>query len=303
MHKANDAYSRITNKIIADLEKGSLTWRKPWDSDCLAGNITRPLRWNDAPYNGINIVMLWATGAEMGYTSPYWMTFNQVTELKASVKKGEKATLVVYADKIVKEEEKPDGEISLKQIPFLKGYNVFNANQITGLPEKYYQLPEPKQVEPKSRIEELESFFAATKADITVGGYQACYNIGVDRVYMPPFESFYEPERYYATLAHELTHWTRHPNRLDRKFGRKKWGDEGYAKEELVAELGACFLASDLNILPENSEDPAAYIQSWLSVLKNDKHFIFTAASYAQKAVEYIHQQVKPILQPIPEGL
>jgi antirestriction protein ArdC len=105
---------------------------------------------------------------------------------------------------------------------------------------------------------------------------------------MPPYESFYEAKGYYATLAHELTHWTKHSSRLNRDMGRTRYGDEGYAKEELVAELGSCFLAADLGLEPESREDHAAYIQSWLKVLKDDKKFIFTAASFAQRAVEYI---------------
>jgi antirestriction protein ArdC len=115
---------------------------------------------------------------------------------------------------------------------------------------------------------------------------------------MPPFEAFTDAPAHYATLAHEVTHWTKHPARLDRTFGASRFGNEPYAKEELVAELGSCFLAADLGLEPELREDHAAYIQNWLEVLKNDKRFIFTAASYAQKAVDYIHGLVKkPIIE------
>ncbi len=114
---------------------------------------------------------------------------------------------------------------------------------------------------------------------------------------MPPFESFEIATGYYATLAHELTHWTEHPKRFDRNFGRKRFGDEGYAKEELVAELGACFLAADLGFEPMPEQYHAAYIQCWLQVLQKDKCFIFSAASYAQKAVEHI-LSLEPAPQP-----
>ena len=110
---------------------------------------------------------------------------------------------------------------------------------------------------------------------------------------MPPFEAFRDAESYYATLVHEMSHWTRHPKRLDRDFGRKRFGDEGYAMEELVAELGSAFLAADLGITPEVREDHAAYIGSWLKVLKNDKRAIFTAAAHAQRAADFLHSQQK----------
>ena len=283
----HDVYARVTAKILTDLENGELTWRKPWNSDHLAGQVMRPLRWNDIPYTGINTLMLWATAAEQGYNSRYWMTFKQATDLKANVRKGEKGTQIVYADKFTKEEQGSDGELKTSQIPFLKSYTVFNATQIDGLSDAFYQIPEPIASSQEQRNQVLEAYFAQTKADIYTGR-EASYSITTDRIQMPPFESFETPESYYAILAHEITHWTRHPNRLDRDLGRKHYGDEGYAKEELVAELGACFLAADLGFEPMPEAKHAAYIQSWLKVLKDDKRFIFSAASHAQKAVEFL---------------
>lgn len=283
-----DVYATITNKIIADLEKGQLTWRKPWSSEHLAENVCRPLRWNDVPYTGINTIFLWATAAEKGFQSPYWMTFKQAADMKAHVKKGEKASPVVYADKMVKSETDDNGEDKLKSIPFLKTYSVFNASQIEGLPEAFYKVPEPKITNGENRITELEQFFKDTKADIRIGGARAYYSQGTDHIQMPPFEAFIDAKNYYSTLAHEITHWTKHPTRLDRDFGRKQHGDEGYAKEELVAELGSCFLSADLGLEPETTDQHAAYIQSWLKAMRDDKKFIFTAASHASKAVEFI---------------
>lgn len=288
-NQKGDVYSRITDKIIADLERGNLTWRKPWDANHLSDRINRPLRWNNQPYSGVNIIMLWSEATDKDYSSPYWMTFQQATELGGHVRKGEKAAPVVYANKLTKEETNDQGETEQKRIPFLKQYWVFNANQIEGLPELYTRKPEPKEANPEGRKSELERFFAQTKADIQNGGSEASYNILLDRVKMPPFETFVDAAAYYSTLAHEITHWTRHPSRLDRDFGRKKFGDEGYAKEELVAEIGSCFLAADLGIEPELREDHSAYIENWLQVLKGDKRFIFTAASHASKAVEFLH--------------
>lgn len=283
-----DIYTRVTNKIMSDLEKGNLTWRKPWNSENMQGRILRPLRWNDIPYTGINTLVLWGTAAEKGYHLPYWMTFKQATDMKASVRKGEKGEQVVYADHITKEEEQPDGKTNTNRIPFLKSYTVFNVAQIDGLPEAYYEVPTAVTANTEQRIASLEAFFTQTKADIYTG-YEASYSQSSDRIQMPPFESFEDVKSYYAILAHELTHWTKHPKRLDRDMGRKQYGDEGYAKEELVAELGACFLASDLGFEPTPEQKHAAYLQSWLKVLQNDKRFIFSAASHAQKAVEYIH--------------
>lgn len=288
-----DIYETITQKIIDDLEKGELTWRKPWNSEGLGGNVHRPLRWNNIPYTGINTIMLWATAAEKGFLSPYWMTFKQAIDLKAHVRKGETGTHVVYADKIVREEKKDDGSTDRQQIPFLKLYTVFNASQIEGLPDTFIKQPEIVNINPETRIEEYDRFFTNTKANIFTGS-MAAYIPSTDRIEMPPFERFESASTYYATLAHELTHWTCHPNRLARDFNAKRYGDAGYAKEELVAELGACFLGADLGFQPVTPEDHSAYIQAWLGVLKNDKRFIFHAASHAQKAVEYVAALQKP---------
>jgi len=284
-----DIYTRITDKIISDLEKGELTWLKPWSAEHVAGRITRPLRHNGQPYNGINILMLWATAVERGFAAPIWMTYRQAKELGAQVCKGEKGSLVVYANTITRTEtNEKTGDEEERAIPFMKGYSVFNVEQIEGLPAHFYAVAEPK-LDPVQRIEHAESFFAATRANTRHGGNQAYYAIGADYVQMPPFEAFRDARSYYATLAHETTHWTRHPSRLDRDFGRKRFGDEGYAMEELVAELGSAFLAADLELTPEAREDHAAYIGSWLKVLKNDKRAIFTAAAHAQRAADYLH--------------
>jgi len=283
-----DIYKQVTDKIIADLEQGELTWFKPWSAGNTDGRITKPLRHNGVAYSGINVLMLWGAALEAGFCSPYWMTFKQAKELGAFVRKGERGNLVVYANTITRTEEQIDGTEEERSIPFMKGYTVFNVEQIDGLSKHYYSKPEPV-IDPAQRIEHAESFFAATGADIRHGGNRAFYSGGSDHVQMPVFESFRSPESYYATLAHELTHWTKAPTRLDREFGRKRWGDEGYAREELVAELGAAFLCADLTLTPEPGTDHAAYIQSWLKALKEDKRAIFSAAAHAQRAADYLH--------------
>ena len=283
-----DIYQNVTDKIIADLEQGELTWLKPWSAGNAEGRITKPLRHNGMAYSGINVLMLWGAALEAGYLSPIWMTFKQAKELGAHVRKGERGNQVVYANTITKAEEQDDGTEEERKIAFMKAYCVFNVEQIEGLPEHFYAKPEPV-IDPAQRIDHAEDFFASVGATIRHGGSRAFYAGGSDHVQMPPFECFRSPEAYYATLAHELTHWTKHPNRLDREFGREKWGEEGYAREELVAELGAAFLCSDLALTPEPGEDQAAYIQSWLKVLKNDKRAIFSAAAHAQRAADFLH--------------
>ena len=282
-------YSRITDRIIADLEQGVRPWMRPWSIEHAGGQIVRPLRHNGIPYKGINVVMLWSAATMKGYACPLWLTFRQAQELGGCVRKGEHGELVVYADKIVRTETDAKGEEVEHAIPFLKGYTVFNTEQCDGLPAHYYTRAEPPALSPMQRIEAADRFFAATGADIRHGGSRAFYAQGSDHVQMPPFETFRDAESHAATLAHELTHWTKHDRRLARDMGRVKWGDEGYAREELVAELGAAFLCADLGITPEVRPDHAVYLQSWLSVLNNDKRFVFSAASHAQRAADYLH--------------
>jgi antirestriction protein ArdC len=288
-----DVYTRITGQIIHSLEQGVRPWIRPWDAEHAAGRITRPLRHTGQPYSGINILMLWCAAVEHGFAAPIWMTFKQALELNAHVRKGEKGSLVVYANTITKTEDDGDGHEIEREIPFMKGYTVFNVEQIEGLPEHYYSKPTPKMTGPE-RIAHAETYFANMKADIRYRGNRAYYAIEADYIAMPPIESFRDAESFYATLAHESTHWTRHGSRLERDFGRKTWGDKGYAREELVAELGAAFLCADLELTPEVRDDHASYIATWLEVLKNDKRAIFSAAAHAQRAVDFLHGLQQP---------
>src|SRR3984893_16673830 len=284
-----DVYQRITDQIVSELERGVRPWFKPWTAEHVAGRITRPLRGNGVPYQGINVLMLWSAAMPKGYAAPIWMTFKQALDLKAHVRKGEEGSLVVYADKIIRTETDANtGEEAERAIPFMKGYTVFNVEQIDGLPEHYYAKPAPR-TETVQRIERAETFFAATGATIRQGGTMALYSVTHDHVQMPPIEAFRDAESYYATLAHETTHWTRHPSRLDREFGRKRFGDAGYAMEELVAELGSAFLSADLDLTPEVRDDHASYIASWIKVLKDARGAFFPAASCAQRAADFLH--------------
>lgn len=284
-----DIYSRVTNAIVADLQNGVRPWTKPWSAEHLAGKISRPLRSTGEPYSGINVILLWAESVARGFTAPIWITFRQALALGGYVRKGEHGSTVVYANRITRTEPGDNGQDVERQIPFLKAYTVFNVDQVEGLPAHFYAVAEPK-LDAAQRIDHADAFYAATGADIRHGGGQAYYAPQPDHVQMPPFECFEDPESYYATLAHECTHWTRHPTRLDRDFGRTRWGDDGYAREELVAELGAAFLCADLGLELEPRPDHASYIASWLKVLQDDRRFIFTAAAHAQRAADFLHQ-------------
>lgn len=284
-----DIYARVTDQIIAQLEAGTRPWVQPWHAAHAAGPVSRPLRFNAMPYRGINIVLLWLAAMRHGFACPLWMTYRQAAELGGQVRRGEKGSLVVYASRFTRRETNDSGQVQDVEVPFLKSYSVFNADQIDGLPGRYYTQAE-LPLQPTQRIGRAERFFACTGADIRHGGGVAYYTPAADFVQMPTFNSFHDAESYYATLAHEVTHWTRHPSRLAREFGRQRWGDEGYSMEELVAEMGAAFLCADLGLTPEVREDHAAYIASWLKVLRNDKRAVFAAAAHAQRAADYLHR-------------
>jgi len=281
-----DVYARVTDRIIKDLEAGVRPWAKPWSADNTAGRIERPLRFNGTPYRGVNVLLLWGDAMEKGFSSSIWMTYKQAQELGGQVRKGETGSLVVYADRFTKTEENDKGEEVERSIPFMKGYTVFNVEQIDGLPEQYRQAPRPA-LPPVELHQAAEEFFAKTGATFRHGGNRACYAPLADVIQLPPPAAFRDPESYAATKAHELIHWTGHKSRCAREFG-KRFGDRAYAFEELVAELGSAFLCADLGITPEIRDDHAAYLAHWLGVLKEDKRAIFTAATHAQRAADFL---------------
>jgi antirestriction protein ArdC len=287
MNNRTDIYTRVTDRIVEALERGVRPWVQPWASQS-ARRLSLPLRHNGVPYRGVNVLLLWAEATDRGFTSPYWLTFRQALELKGHVRKGEKGSVVVYSKQLTKTVLDEAGEEVEEARSLLRSYVVFNVDQIDGLPAEYY----PKAMEVKNtvqRIQAADDFFTHTGAVIVQGGDTACYIPSLDRIHIPRIESFKGAESFYSTLAHESTHWTMHPSRLDRTFGSKRWGDEGYAVEELVADCGAAFLCADLNLTCEPREDHAPYLAHWLKVLKADRHAIFSAASHAQRACDFLH--------------
>jgi antirestriction protein ArdC len=295
---ATDVYTRITNRIIDDLERGVRPWLKPWSVTNAPDRVARPLRHNGEPYRGINVVLLWSEAVARGFVSPIWMTFRQAIELGGHVRKGETGSMVVYANRVAKTETDENGDEVERETAFLKAYTVFCVDQIDGLPDRYAnRLGEEPTHTHAGRIERADAFVAATDAVIRNGGNRACYKPTVDRIDMPAYASFHDTststaaEAYYATLLHELVHWTAPTHRCNREFG-KRFGDHAYVREELVAELGAAFLCADIGITPEPRADHSAYIASWLSVLRQDRRAIVSAASLAQKATEWLHSTV-----------
>lgn len=286
-----DVYTRIANIMLAQLEVGVRPWVQPWSAARLAGCVSRPLRFNGEPYSGINVLLLWSEAVSRDYAASTWMTFRQALELGGNVRKGETGTMVVYANRIRKTETNANGDDVEHEIPFLKAYTVFNLEQIEGLPAGFGASPQTPAFKPVERLEHADAFFQATGATIRHGGTAAFYTPGRDVIHMPPIEAFRDVESYYATLAHEEIHWTGPSHRLNRDLSRYAKDRSERAREELIAELGAAFLAADLGIVPELEPraDHASYLASWLEVLRGDKRFIVQAAAQAQRAVAYLH--------------
>ena len=200
-----DIYTRITDRIVEDLEQGVRPWMKPWSAANTSGRIARPVRHNGLPYSGMNVLLLWSEQVSRGYTSSMWMTFKQALELGGVVRKGETGSTVVFASRFTKSVADENGDDVDREIPFLKAYSVFNIEQIDGLPDTYY-APPAKVRDPVERIKSAECFFKATGAVIRHGGNQAYYSPVMDYIQMPPFEAFRDAAGYAAVLSHEATH-------------------------------------------------------------------------------------------------
>lgn len=295
-----DLFQQITDTLVEAIEAGTTDgYRMPWHAT--GRPIMSPINVvSKRPYRGANVVVLWAIAEKFGYPSGLWGTYRQWQELGAQVRKGEKSAMVVFwkfLDRRVEDQPGNDDHAdddggneestSSKRIPYARPYFVFNAAQVDGFePKKHFEeLPE------SSRIAAAEKLFSSIPATVRHGGDSAFYMPAGDYVQMPPFSHFKSPHGYYATLAHELTHWTGSKTRLNRADLKARFGSDAYAAEELVAELGAAFVMGHLGLMNDPRPDHAGYLASWLKVLKGDKKAIFTAASKAQQAFDYLLQQ------------
>lgn len=275
-----DIYQSITDTIIKAIEKDVGKPTLPWHRGSANGIPVNILTNNE--YQGINILNLWVMSMAKHYSSNIWGTFRQWREADAQVRKGEKASPIIFYKQLAVE-----GEGKEKQIRVLRYFFGFNADQVDG-----YENPDLVG-DPIDRIKHADEYVTATGANVIVGGARAYYSHGEDSIHMPDEERFFDTrtssrtEGFYSTLLHELTHWSGASKRLARDMG-KRFGDDQYAMEELVAELGATFQCSHLGIEPEPRLDHAEYIANWLTVLKKDKKAIFTASAKAQEAVTFL---------------
>lgn len=274
-----DIYQEITNQIISDLEKGLPVWEKPWEKGFMGFPENTFYK---SFYSGVNTLILWLRQSQTGFETSQWMTFLQVKKLGGKVKKREKATPIVFYKKLLITDEKTEEE---KTIPLLKTHAVFNLSQTEGL-EHLIKKSSSKEKPHFQDVEKAEELIKKSKADISFAPIdRACYLPIDDKILMPKKEQFKTGERFYSTMFHELSHWTRHKSRLDRAMGGKK-GSKTYAFEELVAEISASFICCHLGF--EYSTQHSAYVKDWLEVLKEGKKAIFKASSKAQKATEFI---------------
>lgn len=288
MTKAHKATSvtpaqRITAAIIEKLEEGTKPWVQPWRGL----PVSRPLRFCGTPYRGMNTFWLWMVADSAGFASPYWMTYRQCQKLGGQVRKGEKSTIAIFYKSYTKEVETADGEETSENRRVLKSYSIFNADQCDGLPELYHPKPPVAAVEPEGREARIDHFFAGVGANLRHQGTQAYYEPSLDRVTMPPTELFDAYHHYYATLAHELSHWTGHSSRLDRDL-KNRFGSHAYAAEELIAELSSAILGAELGLPVTHLDHHVSYIASWLKILKEDERAILTAAAKAEEAASLL---------------
>lgn len=283
-------YENVTRSIIAELEQGAAPWVKPWKNGKLVG-IMPANAVTGHHYRGINIPILWHSADVHGYPTQGWLTFKQALDKGGHVKKGEKGTQVVFTKRLsVKDEDDED-----KQISMLRSFTVFNVAQVDGLPEH----PEPPELSDGHRHERAESFIKATGAQFRMSGDSACFIPSLDVIELPYQGFFKNPEAFYAVALHELVHWSGGAKRLNRDLNHR-FGTRAYAAEELIAELGAAFLCAHLGVHGELRH--ASYIASWLELLKHDDHAIFTAASKASVAADYLRAFSEHVAPPASEA-
>ncbi|EMI24074.1 ArdC family protein [Rhodopirellula europaea] len=282
-----DIYQEVTDKIIGHLEQGTAPWRNPirrGTGDGWPKNLDSGKR-----YRGINVFLLGLTSWERGYSSDFWMTFKQASAAGGQVRKGEKGSLVTFWKMYATKDRETGLDV---EIPMLKHYTAFNLDQIEGIeaPDAPEPLSDRNPFEPIKAAERIVEGYISKPTIAHDGGGRAFYRPSTDTIHMPDQGRFDNPESYYSTLFHEITHSTGHSKRLDRGLDTKlaPFGSNDYSKEELVAEMGAAFLSASAGISPPTIEQSASYLQSWINVLRGDKRLVVTAAASAQKAADLV---------------
>jgi antirestriction protein ArdC len=306
-----DVRQVVTDRIIALLEKGGNVFRERWTRGASRG-VPRNGK-TAAAYHGANVLLLWDAAIEQGYASNVWLTYKQAASLGAQVRKGERAVMCAHFERKAGKMQEGDGVASVpdgeeegeaEEAPrggFLvaRPFWVFNVAQIDGLPSEVLDLCVDPVKSPNGPVEGALRLLGGCNATIRHGFEHAMYQPELDEIRLPWPKRFTSGEAYSATLLHELVHWTGHPSRLHRQFG-KRFGDAAYAFEELVAELGSAFVMGHCGLVNATIEGHAAYLDSWLQVLKNDRTAIFTAARHAGAAFEFIVAKEMPLLDTAP---
>ncbi len=283
MSKQTEIREQVTAKIVEALKQGVAPWRRPWRHDFTNTGAAANAA-SGRSYRGVNALLLGLAG----YSSRWWATFAQIQALGGRVKKGERAMRVVYWRQVEKTKVNEAGVEEVETFPLLRVYCVFNVEQCEGDGiEKY--LAQPRTTAAFSDFEPAEQVIAATGAIIRHGGNRAFYQPNGDFIQLPPKDAFESQVAYYGTLAHEACHWTGNESRLNRLKKNARFGNAAYSFEELVAEIGGCFLLAGIGV-PQSDDlsNHNAYLGHWLSILQADPTAIFSAASQASAAVDYI---------------
>lgn len=280
-------YAEITACIIAELEAGRLPWVQPWGTPAAAAPLGLPRNAaTGRAYTGVNVLILWGAVVACGFSGQGWLTFRQALALGGHVRKGERGTTVVYADRFIPDDERrraQDAGDEPQAIPFLKRFTVFNCDQCEDLPDGIAVAPPP--IPEGLILPRAEALIRASGIEFRIGGTRAFYSLQHDYVQVPPPQAFFEPVNWHRTALHEGAHATGHATRLNRDLSGS-FGSRKYAFEELVAEISAAFLCAALGIVPTVRH--ADYVGAWLDVLRGDNHVIVRAASQASKAADYL---------------
>lgn len=294
-----DIYTRITNEIIAAMDGGPFEFAMPWHHD--GSPIVRPINVvSGKPYRGVNTLALWAAGAGLGFGSGLWGTYKQWSQRGAQVRKSERASTIIFwksADENPATSDETTEPDQRRSRIIARGYSVFNADQVEG-----FEFPETPVLAESERNEQADAFLAALGIDIAIGGHEAFYRPSTDSVHLPDFERFRDAASFYAVAIHECGHATGAKHRLDRDL-KGRFGTQTYAAEEICVELASGFVLADLGIAHHPRDDHAAYISSWLELLKDDPRAIFTAASKAQQIADWMQGQQKVEAAPQFEGV
>jgi antirestriction protein ArdC len=275
-------YAEVSNRILAELERGAAPWIKPWAATAGANVPCNAV--TNRPYSGCNVILLWLTRGR-GWATPRFLTFNQAKECGGNVRKGEHGTKVYFVKQLQVRDDTADDTSATRLIPMLREYTVFNVDQCENLPDRINTTRPARIRNPDARDGLADEFLCATSADIREGHGEALYVPSHDFISMPAFGAFKGADHFYNVAFHELTHWTGHKSRLGRDL-KNRFGSRSYAAEELIAELGAAFLCAEFGF--DGDVRNAGFIASWIELLKSDQRAFFTACSKASKAADYL---------------